>query len=108
MTAPALSTADAATEADRLWFAQHPHRQHRIRLYQPGEGLPELPDPSAPPGLRWFVIVRRTTTGAHLRLSFCSDAEPAPGERAAARLFELVLAGRLSVTTPYHPTGAST
>jgi hypothetical protein len=97
-----MSPADAAIEADRAWFEAHPHRRHRVRPYAPGEGLPELPDPVAPPGWKWRVIVRQTHPGVRARLSFCSDSDPAPGERAAARLFELVLGGRLNspATTP--------
>jgi hypothetical protein len=91
--APAI---DAASEDDRLWFEAHPHRQYRIRPYRPGEGPPDYQTPEPRLGWRWFVVVRQLRPGVRMRLSFQAEGQPATGEHAASRMFELVLGGGLS------------
>ncbi|WP_043367504.1 hypothetical protein [Belnapia sp. F-4-1] len=88
---PAVDALEAASEDDRLWFEAHPHRQHRIRPYKPGEGLPGHPDPAPLPGHGLFVAVRQVQPGMRVRLSFYAEGEPATGEYAASRRVTLLL-----------------
>jgi len=89
--APAVDALEAASEDDRLWFEAHPHRQHRIRPYMPGEGPPGHPDPVPRPGHGLFVAVRQVKPGIRMRLSFDAEGEPATGEYAASRRVALLL-----------------
>lgn len=86
-----ITALEAASEADRLWFEAHPHRQHRIRPYIPGEGPPGHPDPVPRPGHGMFVVVRQLQPGLRMRLSFDAEGEPATGEYAASRRVALLL-----------------
>jgi hypothetical protein len=94
--APVLDAIDAASEDDRLWFEAHPRRQHRIRPYRPGEGPPGYETPQPRLGWRWFVVVRQLRAGVRMRLSFQAEGQPATGEHAAARIFQIALGGGLS------------
>jgi hypothetical protein len=94
--APAIDAIDAASEDDRLWFEAHPRRQHRIRPYRPGEGPPDHQMPEPRLGWRWFVVVRQIRAGVRMRLSFQAEGQPATGEHAASRIFQLVLGGGMS------------
>jgi len=60
------------TEADRVFFDQHPDRQHRVRH----TGEAELADIETmegklmkpPTDCRWFTIVRNVVPGARIRI----------------------------------------
>ena len=95
-TEQVASAMDEASEDDRRWFEAHPHRQHRIRLWRPGEGPPGYEPPATRLGWKWFVAVRQLRPGLRARLNFEAEGQPATGERAAARIFNLAMAGRLS------------
>jgi hypothetical protein len=96
MTAPPVPDAwgdalEAASEDDRLWFEAHPHRQHRIRPYRPGEWPCHMPATHL--GWHHFTAVRQVAPGVRMRLSFQAEGQPASGEHAASRIFQLVLGG---------------
>jgi hypothetical protein len=91
-SAEALNAVEAASEADRAWFAAHPHRSFRIRLHLEGEwphGSLEQP----PPGWRWFTVVRQLAPGVRMRRPFPMEGEPGTGEHAASRIFAMVMRG---------------
>jgi hypothetical protein len=53
-----------------------------------------MPEPRR--GWRWFVVVRQLQPGVRMRLSFQAEEQPATGEHAASRMFQIVLGGGLS------------
>src|SRR5215469_5259466 len=54
--APVLNDVEQAIEADRRYFAEHPHQNEYIREFCPGEfGVAELPD--IPAGFRYATVV---------------------------------------------------
>jgi hypothetical protein len=71
---------DRITEADRVFFEQHPNRWHRIRFASEVEiaqyEIASGEVMTLPPGFRHFVIVRKITPGHRLRL-FVTNAEDA-------------------------------
>ena len=89
---------DRITQADRVFFEQHPDRKHRLRLASEVEIAQneilsgEVTTP--PPGHRHFVIVRNVAPGHRLRL-FVTNAEDAGTdvpEDLADVLFDMVAA----------------
>ena len=71
---------DRVTEADRVFFEQHPDRKHRVRFASEAE-IAQLEIlngqvTTLPPGIRHFVIVRNVAPGARLRL-FVTNREGA-------------------------------
>ncbi len=91
MNSPNLDALDTGSEGDRLWFEAHPHRQHRVRPYIPGEGPPGQHDPAPRLGHGLFVVVRQLQPGVRVRLSFDAEGEPATGEYAASRRVAILL-----------------
>ena len=75
-----------------LWFVAHPHRSYRVRPQIPGEWPPgSLPAPRR--GWREYTVIRQVLPGFRLRLAFSAEGEPGQGERAAERLYEIMLRG---------------
>jgi hypothetical protein len=81
---------DEVTSGDRIYFEQHPHRRHRIRVSHLAEiaqneiidGKPWTP----PPGWKWFTIVRNMVSGVRTRLySIYYDDAPTDVDEATAR-----------------------
>lgn len=75
--------ADRAAEADRLWFAAHPGRSHRIRPPLPGEA------PVPRRGVL-YVLVHQLFPGCRMRVPFPAASALPDGEcpeDAAAELF---------------------
>jgi hypothetical protein len=83
---------EAASETDRLWFEAHPHRSFRVRPHIPGEWPPGSL-PARPRGWRPYTVVRQVMPGFRLRLAFSAEGEPGQGERAAERLYEMMMRG---------------
>jgi hypothetical protein len=92
---------DEAVETDRRYFANNPHRKHRIRQSHHAEiaeaeiaGGKPLP---APPGFIWLTVVRRICGNARGRLFVLShvDAEIDQSETACRELY-------LMLQTPEH------
>lgn len=85
------SAPSAFQEDDRRWFEANPGRRHRVRPFDPAEAPPGHPVPPRPAGWRNFTIVRQVKPGHRIRVVFAAEGEPATGERAAERLFEICL-----------------
>jgi hypothetical protein len=95
MTAPDTAgddAMDAASEGDRIWFEERPHRRFRIRPHIAGE-WPYGSLGEQLPGWRWFTVVRQIAPGVRLRRPFTMEGEPGTGEHAATRIFEMVMRG---------------
>jgi hypothetical protein len=89
---------DRITQADRVFFEQHPERKHRVRFASEVEiAQNEILSGEVmtlPPGHRHFVIVRNVAPGRRLRL-FVTNAEDAGmdvPEDLADVLFDMVAA----------------
>jgi hypothetical protein len=71
---------DRITQADRVFFEQHPERKHRVRFASEVEiarcEIVRGEVMTLPPGHRHFVIVRNVAPGRRLRL-FVTNAEDA-------------------------------
>lgn len=72
---------DDVTASDRIWFEEHPQRQHRIRFAHPCEiAQNEIVGGRAwtlPPDMRWFTIVKSVVPGSRVRL-YTANHETAP------------------------------
>lgn len=80
-------SSDLASEVDRVFFEQHPHRSYRIWPARDGE-LPGLT--VAPSG--WFVIVvRQARPGFRVRVPFVALVIPPDSEHRAHVLFDRLL-----------------
>ena len=80
---------DRASEADRIWFEQHPRRQHRVRPYVPGE----LPVHGIAGDGRWCVAVRNVRPGMRVRLPIYVGRLPPGDEQTAAVIFAHAFGG---------------
>ena len=78
---------DRASEEDRVFFEQHPGRQHRVRPFVPGE----LPVHGVHGDGIWIIAVRNVRPGVRARLPLYVRFMPPEGELAAAAIFELAL-----------------
>ena len=91
---------DVVSQADRRFFVRRPDRQHRVRLASRAEieqvkiagGEPM----TAPPGCRFFTVVRNIATGARMRFLVLNreDAETDLPETMARAIWE-------AAATPY-------
>ena len=87
---------DRITEADRVFFEQHPNRKHRLRFASDVE-IAELEVVrgevmTLPPGMRHFAIVRNVAPGVRLRV-FVTNARHATTdvpEDVTAAIFDAV------------------
>jgi hypothetical protein len=87
---------DRITEADRVFFEQHPDRKHRLRFASDVE-IAELEVVrgevmTLPPSMRHFAIVRNVAPGTRLRL-FVTNARHATTdvpEDVTAAIFDAV------------------
>ena len=87
---------DRITEADRVFFEQHPDRKHRLRFASDVE-IAELEVVrgevmTLPPGMRHFAIVRNVAPGVRLRV-FVTNARHATTdvpEDLTAAIFDAV------------------
>jgi hypothetical protein len=64
---------DEASEGDRIWFEQNPHRRYRIRdlIQFENNGPMELP----PFGMTWRVVVTEIKKGVRFRMPVGLPAE---------------------------------
>lgn len=81
---------EVASDGDAVWFRRHPHRNHRIRLAEPGEFGRGL-DMVVPAGTLSFVVVRQIFPSMRVRLPFAMSKWPSGREAAAGTLFEFLL-----------------
>jgi len=92
---------DRITEADRVFFEQHPDRKHRLRFASDVE-IAELEVVrgevmTLPPGMRHFAIVRNVAPGVRLRV-FVTNARHATTdvpEDLTAAIFDAVAPPKL-------------
>jgi hypothetical protein len=72
---------DGVSAGDRLYFEQHPHRTHRIRISHPCEiaqhEIIEGKSWTLPPGMRWYTVVKNVSPGVRIRL-FTANYDNAP------------------------------
>jgi hypothetical protein len=81
---------DAASEADRRWFARRPDRRTRIRPFMPGE----VPVLEMAGDMRMFVIVRQVTPGVRVRVPIRLARAPKNNEQEAQGLFNRFFGGQ--------------
>jgi hypothetical protein len=92
---------ERVTDADRVFFEQHPDRKHRLRLASEVEiAQNEILSGEVnilPPGMRHFAIVRNVAPGARLRV-FVTNAKHATTdvpEDLTAAIFDAVAPPKL-------------
>jgi hypothetical protein len=77
----------AASHSDRVWFAQSPHRSHRLRPAMSDElfalGVPDN-------AMTVWIVVRQIAPGVRVRFAFTPPSAPPDAETVAHALFDAI------------------
>ena len=84
--APDPIVVDAASEADRKWFAGNLLRQHRLRPFFDGE----MEIPPVPSGAQVWIAVRQIEPGVRMRVPVLTARTPEDSEETARFVFYVV------------------